>query len=54
MNSFGKLIGKEINSILEIKAPISKDIEELLLNFPFQRSRFSKYCNGINMMISNA
>jgi hypothetical protein len=54
LNSFGKLIGKEVNSILEIKTSISKDIEELLLNFPFQRSRFSKYCNGINMMISNA
>ena len=53
INSFGKLIGKEINSILEIKTPISEDIDELLSNFPFQRSRFSKYCNGINMMISN-
>ena len=48
INYFGRLIGKEVNSILEIKTPISKDIGELLVNFPFQRSRFSKYCNAID------
>ena len=35
------------NTIIEIKAEIKKNIDELTENFPIQRIRFSKYCNGI-------
>ena len=35
------------NTIIEIKAEIKKSIDELTENFPIQRIRFSKYCNGI-------
>jgi len=29
------------------KTSINKDIDELIIEFPLQRIRFSKYCNGI-------
>ena len=35
------------STIIEIKAGIKKSIDELTENFPIQRIRFSKYCNGI-------
>ena len=38
---------KDKNGIIEIKASIKKNIDELVNDFPFQRIRFSKYCNGI-------
>ena len=43
--------GREINSqenkpIVELKTSIKKDRDDLLNTFPFQRTRFSKYCNA--------
>ena len=36
----------DLNSIVEIKTSIKKNLDELIELFPFQRTRFSKYCNG--------
>lgn len=45
------LPGREIsqygnNPIVELKTSIKKDRDDLLNAFPFQRTRFSKYCNA--------
>ena len=42
----GRKIGYDNNSIIELKASIQKNRDDLLNNFPFQRIRFSKYCNA--------
>ncbi len=42
----GREIGTDANSIVELKASFAKDRDNLINNFPFQRTRFSKYCNG--------
>ena len=42
----GRKLGYDNNSIVELKAPIQKNKDDLLNNFPFQRTRFSKYCNA--------
>lgn len=43
----GGYIGDDKKCAVELKANIDKSRDELLNNFPFQRQRFSKYCNGI-------
>ena len=35
---------KDESSIVEIKTSIKKDLDKLTKDFPFQRTRFSKYC----------
>tara|TARA_B100000579_G_C22750346_1_gene813649 strand:- start:124 stop:708 length:585 start_codon:yes stop_codon:yes gene_type:complete len=42
----GRKLGYDINSIVELKSSANKDKDDLLNTFPFQRTRFSKYCNG--------
>ena len=42
----GRELGCDYNSIVELKASINKDKDNLLNSFPFQRTRFSKYCNA--------
>ena len=42
----GRKLGYDNNSIVELKALIQKNRDDLLNNFPFQRTRFSKYCNA--------
>jgi hypothetical protein len=42
----GRELGHDNNSIVELKASINKDRDNLLNDFPFQRTRFSKYCNA--------
>ena len=42
----GRKIGTDDNLIIELKASFNKDRDDLINNFPFQRTRFSKYCNG--------
>jgi len=42
----GRELGHDSNSIVELKASINKDRDNLLNDFPFQRTRFSKYCNA--------
>ena len=41
------VIYNDSNIIVEIKASIKKNVDDLVETFPFQRIRFSKYCNGI-------
>ena len=43
----GRNLGEDENLIVELKTSINKDIDELISEFPLQRTRFSKYCNGI-------
>jgi len=35
------------SAIVEIKTYINKNLDDLIKKFPFQKIRFSKYCNGI-------
>ena len=49
---FSKNIFKtDVNSVIEIKTTINKDLDELVKEFPFQKNRFSKYCNGVEKII---
>ena len=41
------------SSIVEIKTSIKKNLDNLIKDFPFQRTRFSKYCNGVEKVIFN-
>ena len=38
------------SSIVEIKTHFNKNKDDLINEFPFQRIRFSKYCNGYNKL----
>ena len=38
-------------SIVEIKTSIEKNLDKLISDFPFQRIRFSKYCNAVEKII---
>lgn len=42
----GRSLGHDYSSIVEIKASTNKDADSLVNDFPFQRIRYSKYCNG--------
>ena len=42
----GRKLGYDNNSIVELKASIQTNKDDLLNNFPFQRIRFSKYSNA--------
>ena len=51
-----KMFNNNINkndesSIIELKTSIKKDVDKLIEDFPFQRKRFSKYCNGLEKTI---
>ena len=48
---FNKLYG-ENRVVVELKTDISKDLDELMSEFPIQRIRFSKYCFGINRILN--
>ena len=41
----------DLNSIVEIKTSIKKDLDKLIEDFPFQKKRFSKYCNAVEKFI---
>lgn len=43
-------IEKDYTSIVEIKTNFNKNRDDLINDFPFQRIRFSKYCNGYNKL----
>tara|TARA_Y100000746_G_C15311929_1_gene370047 strand:+ start:163 stop:765 length:603 start_codon:yes stop_codon:yes gene_type:complete len=47
---FGNIIEKDQDSIVEIKTNFNKNKDDLINDFPFQRIRFSKYCNGYNKL----
>ena len=47
----GRQLGHNKNFIVELKTSISKDRDDLLNDFPFQSTRFSKYCNGFEKQL---
>lgn len=47
---YGSKIERDIDSIVEIKTRFNKNRDDLINDFPFQRIRFSKYCNGYNKL----
>jgi len=47
---FGNKLERDVDSIVEIKTEFNKDKDDLINDFPFQRIRFSKYCNGFNKL----
>jgi SPX domain-containing protein involved in vacuolar polyphosphate accumulation len=42
---------RDESSIVEIKTSIGKNLDSLVSDFPFQRNRFSKYCNAVEKII---
>ena len=42
---------RDKNSIVEIKTSIRENLDKLTEDFPFQRNRFSKYCNAVEKII---
>ena len=45
-----KIIKDDFNQIIEIKTSINDDLNKLNSNFPFRRSRYSKYSEAIKML----
>ena len=43
-------IKNDKNIIVELKTSINQNIDDLFEKFPFQEIRFSKYCNGIDLL----
>ena len=41
----------DLDSIVEVKTSIKKDLDKLIEEFPFQKKRFSKYCNAVDKMV---
>ena len=50
---YRKFLGIDRNQIIELKASFCKDLNELMKDFPFPRSRFSKYTNGIERLLEH-
>ena len=48
LNLQQRILGKENSKVLELKSNKDKSVDELFLDFPFSRIRYSKYCFGIN------
>ena len=42
---------RDESSVVEIKTSIKKNLDKLTADFPFQRNRFSKYCNAVEKII---
>ena len=45
------ICSRDESSIVEIKTSIGKNLDNLISDFPFQRNRFSKYCNAVEKII---
>ena len=45
---------KDQNIIVELKTSIKKNLDDLTKEFPLQEIRFSKYCNGIELLQNNS
>jgi len=45
-----KIIKNNKDIVVELKTSINQNIDELFEKFPFQEIRFSKYCNGIDLL----
>ena len=50
----GNIYQRDRSSIVEIKTTIKKNLDALVEAFPFQKSRFSKYCNAVEKIVFNA
>ena len=48
LNVQQRILGKENSRVLELKPNKDKNTDELFLDFPFSRIRYSKYCFGVN------
>ena len=48
----GNISQRDESSIVEIKTSIRKNLDKLIEDFPFQKKRFSKYCNGLEKKIN--
>tara|TARA_Y100000992_G_C21255363_1_gene488203 strand:- start:284 stop:868 length:585 start_codon:yes stop_codon:yes gene_type:complete len=46
-----KFLGLERHPVIELKASIKKSLNELMIDFPYPRTRFSKYSNGIEKLL---
>ena len=42
---------RDESSIVEIKTSIRKNLDKLIEDFPFQKKRYSKYCNAVEKII---
>ena len=42
-----KTVKNDNDSIIELKTNFNKNVDDLIKEFPFQKIRFSKYCQGI-------
>ena len=42
---------RDKSSIVEIKTSIRKNLDKLTEDFPFQKNRFSKYCNAVEKIV---
>jgi len=47
----GDIVRSDQSSIVELKTSIKKNLDKLIVDFPFQKIRFSKYCNAVEKMI---
>ena len=45
------MIQNDQSSIVEIKTSIKKNLDKLIEDFPFQKKRFSKYCNAVEKIV---
>ena len=52
-DKYRKFLGIDKNQIIELKASFKKDLNELMKDFPFPRSRFSKYTNGVEKLLEH-
>ena len=48
-----KFLGIDKSLVIELKTSYKKDLNELMKDFPFPRSRFSKYTNGIEKLLEH-
>ena len=50
---YNKFLGLEKHPVIELKASVGKSLNELMIDFPYPRTRFSKYSNGIEKLLIN-
>ena len=48
---YNKFLGLEKHPVIELKASAEKSLNELMIDFPYPRTRFSKYSNGIEKLL---
>ena len=47
----GNAFKRDESTIVEIKTSIKKNLDKLIEDFPFQKNRFSKYCNAVDQIV---